>query len=297
MLRFAALVSAIATALLPDIAAAQERVTFPSLDGETTLVAWLTRPRDDVQSPTGERRPAVVLLHGCAGLRGKSGRVTPLHRAWARTFLGHGYITLMVDSAGSRGFGQTCTESESRRVMLMNRPKDAYAALQYLQAQPFVRADRIGVVGWSQGGATILRSIGAQSRGRPAKLAHDFRAGVAFYPGQCSERLQSRPFLDADRQTWVTAIPLLVLLGEADNWTPPKPCIAFLEDAKTRGSPIELKLYPEARHVFDAPNLSLQERPTFRLPNGTVPIVGTHHEARADALQRVPDFLRKHMLD
>ncbi len=238
-----------------------------------------------------------MLLHGCPGLRAADGRVAGVYRAWARTLLGEGFITLLVDSAAPRGFGQTCTEGAARNTMLANRPKDAYAALQYLQAQPFVRGDRIGVVGWSQGGAIILFSIGAQSRGRPQYLAHDFRAAVALYPGQCSERRQSRPFVDAEPNTWVTAIPLLVLLGEADNWTPPKPCVSFLERAKARGSPVELKLYPGARHVFDAPKLAVQERPAFRRQDGVVPLVGTDPKARADALARVPEFLRRHLMD
>jgi dienelactone hydrolase len=295
MTRIAALAIALACSLRP--AVAQERVAFRSLDGETALVAWLARPKGDAGLSADGRRPALVLLHGCPGLRSANGRVAPVYRAWARTLLGAGFITLVVDSAAPRGFGQTCTEGAARNTLLADRPKDAYAALQYLQAQPFVRGDRVGVVGWSQGGATILFSIGAQSRGRPANLAHDFRAAAALYPGQCSERRQSRPLGEAEPNSWATKVPLLVLLGEADNWTPPKPCAAFLAGAEARGSPIELKLYPGARHVFDAPNLAVQERPGFHRPDGVVPLVGTEPQARADALERVPAFLRRHLMD
>jgi dienelactone hydrolase len=79
---------------------------------------------------------------------------------------------------------------------------DAYGALAYLQAQDFVRGDRIGVVGWSQGGGVILFSIGVPSLGRPAGLApaSDFKAAVAFYPGSCND--QRLP------GAWTTAIPL-----------------------------------------------------------------------------------------
>jgi dienelactone hydrolase len=267
---------------------AQEQVTFPSLDGKTTLNAYLAGRAD------GNPRPALVLLHGCGGLQA-SGKMFPVYRAWGQILAAKGYVTLTVDSAGSRGFGQTCTGSAARRTVLADRPKDAYAALQYLQAQPFVRPDRAGVVGWSQGGRTVLLAIRSDSTARPPALAHDFRAAVAFYPGGCSERLQSRPFVDAEPRTWASAVPLLVLLGGADNWTPPAPCETFIAGAKARGASIEMKLYPGAYHVFDAPNLARRELSDYRLPNGTVPIVATDRNARADALVRVPEFLRQYL--
>src|SRR5450755_2241750 len=85
-------------------AAAQETVHFTSLDGATNLI----------------------------------------YRAWARALVVQGYVALVVDSATPRGFGQTCTRGSENTVMNRDRPRDAFAALQYLQAQPFVQADRIG---------------------------------------------------------------------------------------------------------------------------------------------------------
>src|SRR6195952_4760866 len=126
---------------------APETVHFASLDGRTDLTAYLGRhPRD---AP----RPAVVLMHGCSGLLNPKGAIFALYRAWMRALFGQGYDVLTVDSASSRGFGQTCTAGPDRITAYRDRPKDAYAALQYLQAQPFVRPDRIGLMGWSQGGA------------------------------------------------------------------------------------------------------------------------------------------------
>jgi dienelactone hydrolase len=273
-------------------ARAQERVTFPSLDGKTTLSAFLLRPVNPALHPSP--RPALVLLHGCSGLL-KDRRLLPIYRSWAWLFAAAGYVTLIVDSATPRGFGPTCTASPARRVMIMDRPKDAYAALQFLQSKEFVRPDRIGAVGWSQGGATILRAVAEGSSARPQGLAHDFRAAVTFYPGGCSERLQSLG--DGQRGNWTTAVPLLALLGEADNWTPAAPCLAFLNGAKARGAPVEIKLYPGAPHVFDAPNLVRHELPMFRMRNGVVPIAGTDEKARQDALTRAPEFLRRYLQD
>jgi dienelactone hydrolase len=268
---------------------ALETVHFTSLDGTTNLTAYLGRHPGD--APRG----AVVLMHGCSGLLNAKGAIFPIYRAWMRALFAQGYDVLTVDSAASRGFGQTCTAGPDRITMWRNRPKDAYAALQYLQAQPAVAAGRIALMGWSQGGGVVLLSINDRSIGRPAALAQDFRTAVAFYPGACSDTLQSKPWTEVEPQGWTTQIPLLVLFGDADVWTPLAPCEAFLSAAKARGNPVELKTYNNAVHGFDAPNLPRTELPAYRNGNGPVPVVGTDKEARADAFARVLEFLKLHL--
>jgi dienelactone hydrolase len=277
----ALLLSAAATA-----AAAQESVHFTSLDGATNLIAHLSRPAGDAPVP------ALVMMHGCSGLLTKSGRIMPMYRAWMRALVVQGYAVLAVDSASSRGFGQTCSASPDRITMWRDRPKDAYAALQYLQAQPFVQADRVGLMGWSQGGGVVLLSINEASIGRPAGLAQGFRAAVSLYPGACSDRLQSKPFTKVAPQSWTTPVPLLVLMGDADTWTPLAPCADFIASAKARGNPVELKSYPLALHAFDAPDTPRRELPEYRSDDGAVPVIGTDRAARSDAFARVLEFLK-----
>lgn len=268
-------------------------VNFTSLDGSTNLTAYLSRPQGSSEGDAP--RPAVVLMHGCSGLVNSKGRIRGLYRDWVRALVGQGYVALAVDSASPRGFGQTCSAGAPHTVVMRDRPKDAYAALQYLQAQPFVRPDRVALMGWSQGGGIVLLSINDKSISRPAGLAHDFRAAAAFYPGACSERLQSKPYTEVGPNGWTTAVPLLTLFGEADTWTRFKPCEAFIEAAKARGNPVELKSYPSAVHAFDAPNLPRTELPAYRSATGPMPLIGTDPEARADAFPRVLDFLKVHL--
>jgi dienelactone hydrolase len=277
---------ALALSIAATAAAAQQKVNFSALDGTTNLTAHLSRPEGDTP------RPALVLLHGCSGLVNKSGRILPLYRAWIRALLARGYVVLAVDSAGSRGFGQTCTATPERSTMWHDRPKDAYAALQYLQAQPWVQPDRVGLMGWSQGGGVVLLSINDKSSGRPAGLAHDFTVAVSFYPGTCSDELQSKPHTEVEPQSWTTKVPLLVLIGEADTWTPFAPCAAFIAGAKARGNPVELKSYPSAVHAFDSPDLDRHELPAYRTGDGPIPVIGTDEEARADAFARVLQFVK-----
>src|SRR5258708_1476171 len=267
---------------------AQEVMRFPSLEdngpgqASTILTGYLFRPAGE--GP----HPAIVGLHGCSGMLAPgSGRITPLYRAWATELANRGYVVLLVDSFDVRQHGEMCSIQRFDANLYRKRPRDAYAALQYLQSQPFVRGDRIAAMGWSQGGGVTLYSIAERSAARPADLPRsDFRAAVAFYPGACNE---------ARQPGWTSTIPLLVLAGDADVSTPVAPCKPFGDAAVARGNNIEMQIYPGAYHAFDAPNRPRAELPAYVTRAGIVPIVGTDPAARQDALARVPAFLSRYL--
>jgi dienelactone hydrolase len=168
--------------------------------------------------------------------------------------------------------------------MSVERARDAYAGLLFLQARPDVRADRIALMGWSNGGGTVLWTLSRESRARPAGLKHDFAAGIAFYPGcrTLSER----------REPWQPVAPVLLLVGEADDWTPAPPCLAL---AARSGGRLEAHAYPGAHHDFDAPDTPQRVlRGIGGTASGTATI-GTHPAAREDSLRRVPEFLARVM--
>ncbi len=264
-------------------------VEFNSLDGKTRLRASLLLP--DTKPP----HRAVVFLHGCSGI-GLGGGISATYSSWARHFNRQGYAVLVVDSAGSRGFASTCGGGERRRIMYAERPGDAYSALRYLQAQPFIHPDRIALMGWSQGGGITLLTVVSQSIGRPSPPPeHDFKAAVALYPSACSLQWQHTPFTTVERGHWNTRIPLLILHGAKDNWTRPEPCQSFVEEVQGRGQPVSFHIYPDAVHSFDAPRLRLQQRSRPVLADGSRPWLGTDAKAREDALQRVPEFFDGHM--
>jgi dienelactone hydrolase len=267
-------------------AAAQERVQFPSLEDNgpqrpaTTLDGYVYRPAG------AERHPAVVLLHGCSGLFSRdTGMIDSRERDWAGELNRHGFVVLTVDSFGPRNQGEMCSQRGFNREVYLKRPRDAYGALLYLQAQSYARPDRIGLIGWSEGGGAVLYAIRAQSLGRPAQLPQgDFRAAVAFYPASCNEQRQAG---------WASAVPLLVLMGADDVWTPAAPCKALLEGSAARGSRIEIQIYPGAYHGFDRAKAPRRELPEFRTAAGVVPIIAADPAARQDALARVPAFLAR----
>jgi dienelactone hydrolase len=261
-------------------------VPFRSLDANATVLdGYLYRA-------AGEgRHPAVVFLHGCGGMFSRStGLINRIYQDWATALTGAGYSVLMIDRFRPRGIDFTCSPATYNRAVVEDRPKDAHGALYYLQKQPFVRGDRIALIGWSAGGGTVLRTISRQSRGRPPVLPQgDFRAAVAFYPALCSDQREPA--------SWSSDIPLLVLIGAADVWTPAAPCQSFIAGAIARGAPIEMQIYPGAYHSFDAPSLPVRELPQFRTLAGVVPITGTDSAARQDVFARVPKFLARFLGD
>src|SRR5258705_5790757 len=189
--------------------------------------------------------PAVVIMHDCSGL-GPSSSGAP--GRWARELVGRGYVVLMPDSFPTRGFaaGLRTTPSPRRNdVGPSRRVRDAYAALAHLRTLPFVDGSRVGLMGGSHGGATTLAAMVAPS------ASPGFRAAVALYPG-CAPWLRSGT-TGAD-DGYRPAGPLLILIGEKDDWTPAEPCRLLADAAQRAGSPVMIKVYPGAYHSFDNPN-------------------------------------------
>ena len=288
--------------LVAGAAKAFETVSFESLDADltggkpTTIHAALFKP------PGAGPFAAVVLLHGCGGLYRWQGRhqgeMTARHAEWAARLEKAGYVVLLPDSFTPRGVHESCTVKDRPVDSSRERPRDAYGALLWLQGQRYVKGDRVAVMGWSNGGGTVLHTIAAASPVRPAALPHgDFRAAVAFYPG-CSSPQPDTPGRRSKNATstsssdWRPDIPLMIMQGEADDWTPAAPCRDLVAAAAARGEPIEYHSYPGAYHDFDAPDAKVHTRSGLaRAPTGTAH-VGTNPAARDDAFQRVPIFLR-----
>jgi dienelactone hydrolase len=249
---------------LPAPVPVPQTVYFPSRDGKTELVGYLFLPHG------GGKHPAIIMLHGRAGpyssrvakdctFVGRHTRsaceastLSKRHLEWGEFWAERGYVALHVDSFGPRGkahgFGRGTHDDPERDTVNERtvRPFDAYGALDYLRTRQDVAGDRVGVQGWSNGGSTVLNTMGVHNpvieSPSPTK---DFRAALALYPGCGKESL-----FDAKFRAYG---PLTVLLAEADEEVSPVICQHVMERAKTAGSPVEFTVYPGASHGFDDP--------------------------------------------
>ena len=184
--------------------------------------------------------PAVVVLHSCAGFSNHT--VT-----WADALAQMGYVALAIDSFQPRGITERCT------IGFQDQTLDAWAARDYLAGQPYVKADSIGVVGFSMGGGSALALM---ERGLVEQLHPDkFKVAVAFYPARCAA--YSGEMIG----------PTLILIGEKDDWTLARDCRDMVEGKNGLGvtrqpadrSMIEFVSYPDAWHAFDFPELRFMQ--------------------------------------
>ena len=217
-----------------------------------------------LRRPDGAGRyPAIVLLHGCGGIAER------LDQNWGPRLASWGYVTLTIDLFGPRGIGNICGKPYPRDLEF-----DAYRGLNFLARQPFVDANRIVAMGFSQGGSLALLSV---ERGAIEQTYQNkFRAAVAYYPS-------------CDGLKGIAVVPALILIGERDSFTPG--CRDMVDGrggdfgtSRTpgEGAPIRLVVYPEAYQGFDVLK--------FKTP---VDYAGYHLEFNQSATDQSLDELRE----
>lgn len=249
------------------VAHAQERVSFASMDrsggAPVELIGfWFG-------ASTSAPAPAVVLLHGCGGTYNRKGELSQRTLDYAHLLNEHGVHALVVDSLTPRGEKELCTQRiGTRHVTQANRRLDALAAVAWLAQRPGVDAKRIGLMGWSNGGSTLLAALNLRHADVAAAPVQPAFA-VAFYPG-CESDL---------RRGFETRTRLLMLVGESDDWTPAAPCNELA--VKAHGAAPEIEGYAGAYHGFDS---AAPVRLRKDVPNGVNPGQGVHVGGDAAAL-------------
>ena len=236
-----------------------ESVTFKSNskseDGaQLKLTGILNKPKGNGPFP------AIVLLHGFNGFDSGQERT----KAWSDILVDWGYVTLQLDNFELRG-GEDGYKGMST-IIQRNRVRDVYDTKAFLGELPYVDPSRIALIGWSYGGNTVHEAIENTSGDRKP-----FRAAVAFHPN-------CRFCVDPNT-------PLMILIGELDDWTPAYRCTRAIPPMPTEHE-IHLKIYPGAYHDFDWQGMDMVYRGN-RLKYDA--------EAAEDAIMRVQEFLAKYV--
>jgi len=225
-------------------------IKYSSTDG-VSIGAYLTRPKGE------GRLPGVLVLHENRGL-------VDHIRDVARRLAKAGYVALAPDllsrQGGTGSFGSPAEAIEGiRKVDEEVVTKDLTGGINYLKGQSYVRANKIGVVGfcWSGGQATLILT-----RNR------DLAAGVIYY---------GRNPNDLDDVKNITG-PVLANYGEKDERITAK-VPELVEAMKKHGKSFDYKIYPGAQHAFN---------------NDTNP-QRYNAEAAKDAWNRTLEFFKKHL--
>jgi len=203
---------------VPTPEAAAQAVTFAGQGA--TLQGYLARPAGSGPFP------AVLICHENRGLLDHFKDV-------ARRFSGEGYVALAVDLLSREGGTDKIPAADLASVLgqtpTAQRVQDFQSGLRYLQTLTYVRADRIGMVGYCFGGG-VTWNVAARTP--------ELRAAVPYYG--------PAPALDEIANI---RAPVLAIYGELD----PRINLAIpdVEAAmQAHGKTFEKMIYAGALHAF-----------------------------------------------
>lgn len=177
--------------------------------------------------------PCVVMCHGSYGWRSH-------HLDYADMFHGMGIATFRPHSFEARGTREVSTTQIDVTMAMMIC--DAYAAFRLLADHPKIDALRIAVAGWSLGGGMAVYAAWTPIREKLAPAGLRFAGHMPVYPA-CHIKVEDNRWSDS---------PMLILMGEAEDYTPAAPAVELVDDVNAHGGNAEIILYPESYHSFDS---------------------------------------------
>ena len=194
--------------------------------------------------------PAIIVIHEWWGLN-------DWVKEQASKLADQGYVALAVDLYRGKVATTPDMAHEIMRGVPEDRAKrDLHAAFEFLAAQPNVKKDRIGSIGWCMGGGYSL----------DVALQEPTLAADVINYGHLAT--------DAGAMKKVNA-PILGLFGGQDQGITPDDVHKFEASMKQLGKKIDIKIYDDAGHAFE---------------NSTRPDSYRAVDA-ADAWKRTVDFL------
>jgi len=205
-----------------DSALNSSETKFSAPDG-ASITGYLSRPKGD------GKHPGVVVIHEW---RGQNDHIRDVCRRLARA----GYVAIAPDLLSRLGGTESFSSPEAATKGLHKLgdaafTKDLTGAVNYLKGQNYVRADRIGVIGFCWGGALALLFT---------TRSKDLAASVIYYG--------SNP-ANLDDVKNITA-PVFAHYGEEDKRVTSG--LPKLEEAmKKYGKSFEYKIYAGAPHAFN----------------------------------------------
>jgi len=173
--------------------------------------------------------PAIIVIHEWWGLN-------DWVKEEASKLSDQGYVTLAIDLYR----GKVATTPDEAHEIMRGVPedraqRDLHAAYAFLEAQPDVKKNRIGAIGWCMGGGYSL-DVALQEP--------DLAADVINY-GHLATDPATLKKINA---------PILGLFGAQDRGITPDDVKKFEAQLQQLGKKIDMTIYPDAGHGFENPN-------------------------------------------
>ncbi len=226
---------------------------------------WLTYPAD---FDPKRRWPVLHNLHGGP----HTGPGDNWHYRWnTQVFAAMGYVVAAVNYHGSSGFGHAFLDSITHRWGTLEL-RDIEAATDWLQARPWVAADRIFAAGGSYGGYLVAWLNGHVAPGRYRAYVchagcfdwvsmfaddawgwHAKELGRWYWDDIAHVQAQSPHAVAARMRT-----PTLVIHGALDYRVPDAQGLAYYNTLKALGVDARLLWFPDENHWVLKPRNSRQ---------------------------------------
>jgi len=217
---------------------------------DTLSTRWAKlEPHTTVVGPDDDRpRPAVLLFHGCGGLRDH----LPKYAAAAKAA---GWRAFIVDSYAPRGFSRQFAMATVCTGLILRgheRAGDILATILGVSARPDVDASRIALAGWSHGGWGIMEAMSADRRANSLGLAdpgdvslEGVKAAYLAYPYVGFAALnRMRPWRHCPRT--------LAVISRHDHLTTVRNAQKVHDMVRNCGAEVETWI-AEGTHSFDEP--------------------------------------------
>lgn len=208
-------------------------VSIP-VDG-STMPSYLARP--DSSSPA----PAVLVLQEIFGVNKEMRRITDLvaQAGYVGLAINYYYRTDPNLDVPYNDEGMAKGRAAAAKVTRETIATDLYAAIDWLNAQEFVRFNRIATWGFCFGGSMAYLS----------SMLRGVSGAVVFYGGQIGKPLMSGGAASIEEAENVKA-PLLLCYGGQDQGIPPEEVQRIENGLRSKKKRFSLHVYPQKGHGF-----------------------------------------------
>jgi dipeptidyl-peptidase-4 len=232
-----------------------EFLLVPGPDG-AQLPARMLKPAD---FDPGRSYPVIMYHYGGPGSQTvqDAAAAHPVRDLWHQRQAQRGYVVFNLDNRASRYFGKLGAEKLHRRFGELELA-DQQAGVAYLSSLDWVDADRIGLWGWSGGGANTLYSVFRSPGTWAAAVAGAPVTDWRLYDSIWTERYLDHPddnpdgYRDSSPITWAADLEdaLLIVHGTGDDNVHPQNTLDVAHALVEAEIPFEQALYRGEKHGF-----------------------------------------------
>jgi dipeptidyl aminopeptidase/acylaminoacyl peptidase len=238
----------------------RELVQWKSADG-ATVEGVLEKP---VDFNPKKKYPLLVVIHG-----GPTGVDTPAVTADryypVEHFIAKGALVLRPNYRGSAGYGEAFRSLNVRNLGVGDYA-DVISGVDYLIAQGFVDKDRVGSMGWSEGGYISAFITTASDRFEAVSVGAGISDWMTYYANTditpfTRQYLQATPWDDPEIYRKTSPIsylataktPTLIQQGSADRRVPSADSYELRQALEDKGVPVKMVLYDGFGHPINKP--------------------------------------------